>query len=112
MKDKNILVIDDDNEAWNIPGIGASVYGDTAKGTVEIFKLLEESEEGDNVIILDVWVEIYESDFDNYNYVNSISACKKYMVTDEVLEEFYEYIGELDETEYHDKYYEDYEYYY
>lgn len=112
----NILVFDDDNKAEHLPGIGAIVYGDTAKETVEIFKLLEESEEGDNVIIFDVWTEIYEEDLDNYYYVNSISGCKKYMVTDEVLEAFYEYIEELEDEEtaekYYDDYYEDYEYYY
>lgn len=106
----DIIIIDEDNNAEKIVGVGTSAEGEVAEATVEMFKILEESEKGDNVIIFDFWAEVYEGD---YNYVNSQSASKQYYVTDEVLEEFNEYIKLLDkyeldkvEDEYYD-YYED-----
>lgn len=96
----DIIIIDEDNNAEQIVGIGTYAEDEAAEATVEMFELLEKSEKGDNVIIFDFWAEIYEVDDDyDYFYVNSQSASKIYYVTDDVLEEFIDYIEMLDKYE-------------
>ena len=74
---------------------GTYAEDDMAKETVELFKNIEESEDGDNVIILCGSIEMGDPRGDYYQYIDTVDLENIYYVTDEVLEQFLEYIDEI-----------------
>ena len=71
-----------------------------AEETARIFKLLEESEGGDNIIIVNGLVELSENRDGYFEYVSSADIGKKYYVSDQLLEKFLEYVDKINEYEY------------